>query len=332
MTDPFDLARAQAMIVGYDARWLDAMAGVEVLAVEAEFEAPLVNPDTGRPSVTWTLVGKLDVVIRDAQGRTLVVEHKTASGDVGAGSDYVKRLRLDGQVSVYYAGAAALGHVVDGCLYDVLVKPALRPLKRAVEVKLKKDGTPYANQRLEDETPGQYRERLMAAIADAPSDYYQRAEVVRLEEEMRGAMADVWQTGRTIREMHLAQRAPRNPDACIRYGTTCQFFAACTGEASLDDPSLYRISAGAHEELSTAGGNALSASRLRAFRACPRLHHLSYVQGYRPVRDADALRFGTLVHRALEAWWRAPDRERLTQALAALTHDAPVAIPAAANL
>lgn len=44
-------------------------------------------------------------------------------------------------------------------------------------------------------------------------------------------------------------------------------------------------------------------SRLRAYRRCPRLHDISYVQGYRPVETSSAMYFGTLVHLGLEGWW-----------------------------
>lgn len=49
----------------------------------------------------------------------------------------------------------------------------------------------------------------------------------------------------------------------------------------------------------------LTASRARDARGCKRLHHLQYDLGYRPVFDADELRFGTLGHLGLEAWWKA---------------------------
>lgn len=319
-TDPFDLARAQAMIVGYDARWGGEQ--YEVIAVEAEFRAPLVNPESGAPSRTWTLGGKLDVLVRDPAGRTLIVEHKTASGDVGPGSDYLKRLRLDGQVSVYYAGATALGHTVDGCLYDVLVKPGQRPLKATPPESRKytKDGRLYAAQRDRDETPDEYRARVMAAVAEDPNAYFLRADVVRLEDEMREAMADVWDLGRALRENELAGRFPRNPDACVRYGRTCEFFGVCTGEASLDDTSLFRRVEAIHPELSDNADRAmLTASRLGCARACQRLHQLKYLDGVRPAVEAEALRFGSLIHLGLEAWWRAPAAERLDAALAALT-------------
>src|SRR5215207_4544142 len=47
-----------------------------------------------------------------------------------------------------------------------------------------------------------------------------------------------------------------------------------------------------------------TASRLRAFRACPRLHYYRYVLGAYASED-DAMRFGTLAHVALEAWFLA---------------------------
>jgi hypothetical protein len=319
--DPFEQVRAEVMLRGYDARW--SGEAYEVLAVEAEFRAPLVNPETGAPSRTWTIGGKLDVLARNiAKGRIEIIDHKTAKGDVSAGSDYLKRLRLDGQVSLYYPGAEALGHQADAFLYDVLVKPGQRPLKATpLEArKYTKGGALYANQRDRDETPEEYRERLVAAIVEAPNDFFQRAEIVRIGDEVRDAMADIWDLGRMMREGELAGRAPRNPDACVRYGRTCEFFGACTGEASLEDEALFRWGNPVHAELTDAGRDVLTASRLSSFRACQRLHHLKYDLGIRPAEEAEALRFGSLVHRALEAWWKAPPAERLEAALAAISN------------
>ena len=41
------------------------MAAYEVLAVEASFVSPLINPDTMAPSRTWNLAGKVDGVLRE---------------------------------------------------------------------------------------------------------------------------------------------------------------------------------------------------------------------------------------------------------------------------
>ncbi len=321
-TDPYDHARAEVMLRGYEARWNSD--DYETIAVEAEFHTALINPDTGKASQTWELGGKLDVLVRERGGarRALVIEHKTTSFDAGAGSDYIKRLRLDGQVSTYFDGAAALlGAPVDGCIYDVLVKPGIRPSKATPPESRKytKDGRLYAAQREHDETPEEYRERLIEAVSAAPDDFFVRAEVVRLDSELNDARRDTWELGREMREAELAGRAPRNPDSCVLYGRTCAFFAVCCGEAALTDAHLFTKSDGS--ELS-GGGDArlLTSSRLKAFRACKRLHKFRYLDGHRSTAEAPALKFGQLIHTGLEAWWKAAPDARLAAALAAINN------------
>jgi len=127
-SDPFEVAKARALMTGYHARWIDEP--YEVLEVEVEFNAPLTNPATGSRSKTWALAGKLDVIVRDQRdGRVLIIDHKTASEDISAGSSYWKRLRLDSQISTYCVGGKALGYDVAGFVYDVIAKPGLKPLK-----------------------------------------------------------------------------------------------------------------------------------------------------------------------------------------------------------
>lgn len=310
--EPFDLAKAQAMMVGYDSRW--GSESYETLAVEVEFRAPLINPETGMPSRTWQRGGKIDAIVRDlSTGRVLIVEHKTSSEDIGPGSTYWRKLRMDGQVSGYFLGAAALGFEAEACLYDVLGKPAQRPYKIGAKRKA-------------DETPEEYRARVSDAIAAEPFAYFQRGEVVRLAGEMDDALYDDWQTAQQLREAERIGRFPRNPDACFKWGRACDYFDVCTGETTLDNPLQFRRSVASPELQAANGLPVLSASRLRAARSCQRLHRFQYVDAIRPVADADSLRFGTLIHRALEAWWKAPAGERLDAALAALT-DSPATAP-----
>lgn len=250
--DEYDRARAETMMFGYTARWGDD-AEYEVLGVEHEFTAPLVNPATGAPSKTWQLAGKLDGLLRSrVDGAVYVHECKTSSEDIGLGGVYWARLQLDSQVSMYYVGARSQGHDVAGCVYDVLGKPKLVPLKATPPDarKYKKDGTLYAAQRLVDESPADYRARLVDAIAAEPDRYYQRGVVVRLEAEEADNAFDTWAMARQIRESQLAHRWPRNPDSCIRWGHSCSYWPCCTGTASLDDPRLYTRVEHAHQELS----------------------------------------------------------------------------------
>lgn len=258
--DAYVLARARAMLVFYAEQW-DARA-VEVLAVERVFELPLLNPESGCASRTFRLAGKLDLVLRLEDGRTAVVEHKTSSADVGAGSAYQTQLALDGQVSQYFDGADALGFAADLCVYDVLVKPALKPLLATpVEQRRYTKGKPAtrtkpaepprldARQRDEDESPAAYEQRLLEAMAAEPHRHGAQIEVPRLEDERAEYRFDVWQLAELIRFSERTGRAPKNPDACFKHGSPCSFLDVCLRAASLDDPTRFVRLADVHREL-----------------------------------------------------------------------------------
>ena len=236
--------------------------------------------------------------------QTLIMEHKTSSEDIGLGSFYWQRLTLDSQVSKYFAGARALGHEVDGCLYDVLGKPAIRQLG-------------ITKTRATPETPEQYRDRCVTAIAENPERYYQRGIVVRLESEETDAAYDTWQTADQIRLSQNADRWPRNVDSCDLYHRPCDFFPICSGVASVDDPRYERVTP--HQELD---GRAhlplLTTSSSRCYRACPRKYRFSYVDGLRARASAPTLAFGTKIHKALAEWLPTHD---VDAALAAMRED-----------
>lgn len=266
--DPYARAKLRALVYGYNARWLDETDFGAVVAVEREFRAPLTNPETGAPSRTYELGGKVDVLL----GRRFV-EHKTTSEDIGMGSVYWRMLTLDSQVSTYYAGVKSLGHEVDGCLYDVVRKPALRPSQIAltdsedVKIVLGRNGERVRTKdnkkwrqtgdaelgytlQTRTETPEEFEQRLLEEIAANPDKYFQRGEVVRLEAEERAAALDTWQLTRAMAEDARLGRHPRNADACRRYGRMCSYFDACTGAASLDDASRFVRVENVHQELS----------------------------------------------------------------------------------
>ncbi len=256
--DPFEGSKVEALMVGYHARW--SSQPYETLGVELEFRAPLVNPETGASSRSFEFGGKLDALIRIHDGPhegVWIVEHKTASGAIGLGSEYWKRLRLDSQISTYLVGARALGHDPRGVLYDVIGKPKLRPLKAtpAESRRSKKDGTPYAGQRDLDETPDEYFTRIVADIEADANAYYQRGFVVSLLDEERDAAFDAWTVASAMRDAKRLGRFPRNVDSCVRYGSTCAYFPVCTSESSIDDVALFRTAERAHEELTEGRGD-----------------------------------------------------------------------------
>lgn len=264
--DAFDLARARAIMIGYHARWDEDEIG-EVLGVEVEFHTKLVNPDTNRASQIWDIAGKIDVLVRMKDGRVFIMEHKTSSDDITMGSTYWKLLRMDGQISMYYVGgdslAAELGFErIEGCLYDILGKPQIRPKKAtAEEDRYKKPtkkeleaglthGELKKNAREHDETPEEFFERCLEVIGENPHKFYQRGEVVRFETEVEEHMADVWAQAKIMRDNELKGRAPRDPDACQnKFGRVCDFFDLCTGAASLDDETTFYRAENVHPEL-----------------------------------------------------------------------------------
>jgi len=254
--DPFELAKAEVLLIGYDTRWSDQT--YEVLGVEVEFDGPLVSPLTGQESRTWRRAGKIDALVRERDtGRVLVVEHKTAGVDIRQGSEYWRRLRMDGQITSYFEGGRLLGHDIAGCLYDVVGKPGTKPAKATPMEARKYTKTTkaepvsrlYAGQRDTDETPQEYRSRLAELIAEDLSGYFQRGEVARLEADMREGLLDDWHFAQTLRDSIRLERFPRNPGACIQYGRRCSYFDACTGMASLDDETRFTRDANVHPEL-----------------------------------------------------------------------------------
>lgn len=273
--DIIDRLKLQVLLTGYHFRWAAEAAFYEVLGVELQFEGPLTNPSTGKQSRLWKLAGKLDVLVRDRRDNLVrVVEHKSSSEDVSAGSDYWRRLKMDGQVSVYFEGGRILGHEVYAVLYDVVGKlrhdfiqvPVLDEhgnkivhdskgeRVRTKQGKWRQTGDTAEGFVLQTrlETPEEFQERIAGIIAEAPEKYFSRGEVHRLEQELADGITDVWQLGQSLRDEELAERFPRNPDACIQPGRTCPFFAACAGEASLDDQRLYARSDDVHPELEQA--------------------------------------------------------------------------------
>lgn len=251
-SDAFEVAKLEALLEGYDARW--GAEQFEVLGVELEFRAPLVNPATGAPSRTFERAGKMDVVARQA-GRVVIIEHKFPGEDIAPGSVFWSTLRIAGQSSGYIRGAESLGYRdVAGVIYDAVRRPALEPLKATpVEQRKYTKATKtepsrlYANQRERDETVDEYRNRVRADIAENPDKYYQRGTVVRLERDLLEHDGERWFLGQTLREHHRLGLAPRTVGACRRYGSMCSYFPLCCGEASADD---YARAEWAHPELS----------------------------------------------------------------------------------
>ena len=250
--DPYRDMTLKALYEGYLDRWeRDDDERFEKVAAEVYFEAPLMNPETGGISKTWVLAGKIDAIAREkSSGKLYIIEHKTTSQDIGPGSDYWRRLAIDGQVSGYYVGAQANGYDVENCLYDVIRKPTIKPYKATPEDKRKynKDGSLSKTCREFDETPEEWYHRLELDIIQRPDYYYARVEVARSADDLTDYLFDMWAVGREIADAQRLGRFSRNPQNCQSYGK-CEFFDVCSGCADIDDVTLFRNAEDPNEEL-----------------------------------------------------------------------------------
>lgn len=250
--DLYDLALVAAMFTGYKRRWADE-PHIETVDVEKAFGIPLVNPDTGASTPIWQLAGIIDRIVRLSDGRIALMEHKTTSRDFSSGADYWTKLHLDQQLSIYIVAARAMGYDIQTVLYDVTRRPSLRPLKATPEDKrkYKKDGSLYANQRDQDETPAEFAARVAIDIESRPEHYYTRIEIARPEQDIKDCQAEVWQQQLSIREAQRSGRWFKNPESCFSLNGTCEYIGLCqSGMSAGEVPPGFTIVEDKHPELS----------------------------------------------------------------------------------
>lgn len=325
----YEIAKAYALMVGYDAVYKDFYTDFDVIHIEEEFRFPLLNPVTNAASKTFDEGGKIDLVLRRrSNGQLVIVEHKTTGDSIQAGSNYWDRLTMDTQCSKYIIAMMERGHEVGSLIYDVVRKPSSRPRQipstdeDGVKIVLDghgnrvktKDGKKWresADEKLGyvlqsvQETPEQYFERLKTEILADLSAHYAQRQVPRLDADLLEYMSDAWSVSQQILHYRRAKIWPRNPSACTMFGT-CEFFDLCTGRASID--GIRFVQSAKHAELSMEEGSKelLTNSRMTALRKCARYHFHRYEEPIRPVKEeSEALRFGTLVHKAFEAYFGA---------------------------
>jgi hypothetical protein len=249
--DEFEQARLIVLMTAYDLRWAPAMRDIEVLFVEQEFRFAARDFDFG---------GKIDVGIRYRKwantpfaGKEGVGEHKFTSADLSPASDYWRGLRLEPQVSHYFRGMRSMGFNPEFCLWDAIRRPEIKALQatpeedRIICTRGPRKGLLRKNQRENDETPEEHGARLAQMIAESPDDWFARQIVVRLPHELQAFEDDTMALAEDM--IRPDRHAPRNPDACRKFGRPCAFMRVCDGDGSLDDTSLFQKSENIHPEL-----------------------------------------------------------------------------------
>lgn len=110
----------------------------------------------------------------------------------------------------------------------------------------------HSNQRDRDETIDEFEDRVLSVVAENPDAFLLRGTVVRLDSEIPRMREDLLEQIKLERAANLLGAAPRNPEACSRFGRLCEFFSACAGRESIDNQLLFPRSGTAHPELAEA--------------------------------------------------------------------------------
>lgn len=197
--DGYDLAMLGAMLAAYYAIYQDDELLKAAYEPEKEFRHDI------KRSRTFVAAGKIDGLATLANGKTALIEHKTTSDSIDAGSDYWTRLRWNQQLCGYVLAAREMGYDISTVIYDVVRKPAIRPSKIQVldedglkvvinlatgDRVLKKDGTPKQSKsegeelQTRQEEPAEYQDRLCDDIMSRPEFYFARREVPVLDDDI----------------------------------------------------------------------------------------------------------------------------------------------------
>lgn len=254
----FDLAVEREtcvrLVCGHAWRWGEDK--IKTLATEQHFEIQLRNPETGHPSRTWRLAGKIDRIVELPDGRVAVREFKTAGEDISPTSDYWQKLRIDSQISLYVVAAREIGYPVETIIYDVVRKPSISPkqiptlddmgFKIVLDAQgqrvMKSDGLPRLTGDAEKgwvlqsriESPFEFGERLTTDIGERPDFYYQRQEIPRLDADIEEFRHELWAQGRTLADCRTHDRWYRNSDSCTNYGR-CEYADLCWNGVDVAD-------------------------------------------------------------------------------------------------
>lgn len=266
----YEAETVERLLCGYSWRW--ANDGLEYVAKEMAFELPLRNPETGAKSTTFNLAGKIDGIVRVADGRMFVMEHKLLSEDLTEGAAIWRRLRVDHQISLYVLAARELGYAVDGVFYDVTRKPTIAPCPipmldvDGVKIVLdanrqrvkNKDGKSW-RQTSDTEKgyvlqtrpmePEEWGAKLIADVQERPDFYFVRREIPRLDADLEELRSELWDIQKNLRDAQNNGRWYRtcNKNTC----GYCSYLSPCTeGWKQGDRPQDgFELVADVHPEL-----------------------------------------------------------------------------------
>jgi hypothetical protein len=220
---------ATALMKGYAAHY--ANDDFEIVALERNFEGPIVNPATGAASRSFVLAGKVDGIVRIG-GEYFILEHKTAAQVDG---DYLEKLWTDFQITIYaHYIEQTMGIPITGILYNVLVKAKLQQGKgetedefqarRAELLAKSKTGKTTAKRKL-PESDEEYQARLAEKYGD-PAMFHR--EMLYLSRDRFDILrSELWELTQAFLDARRRGVFYQNTAFCFNYQRPCAYFALC---------------------------------------------------------------------------------------------------------
>ncbi len=220
---------ATAMMRAYAARY--AVEDLEIVALERNFEGPIVNPATGAASRSFVLAGKVDGIVR-IHGEHFILEHKTAAQVDG---DYLEKLWTDFQITIYaHYIEQTMGIPITGILYNVLVKAKLQQSKGETEQEFQarraellaksKTGKTTAKRKL-PESDEAFQQRLAEKYAD--SAMFHREMLYLSRDRFDVLRAELWELTQAFLEARRRGIFYQNTGFCFNYQRPCAYFPLC---------------------------------------------------------------------------------------------------------
>ena len=175
---------------------------------EKLFDMPMMAPN-GR-SRKYRIAGKIDDLVFQ-NGRYWIVEYKTTSR---LDANYIDRLYLDSQITMYMYAMERLGYDVAGVIYRIIRKPVLR--------------------RGKNESIEQFKERLTRDIADRTDFYFEEHKLYRSRNDIKTFEKMLYKEATLAENLTKAGCNFQHSVACNMYGG-CEYLPLCTGEIGAID-------------------------------------------------------------------------------------------------
>jgi hypothetical protein len=245
---------ATAMMIAYSEYY--ELEQWETVCAEKIFDAPIVNPDTGKISEKFQMGGKFDLLVKEivkVKPHYFLCEHKTASN---IDSAYLERLWLDPQIILYALYLERILKIkISGIIYNILKKPQIKQHEGETEFEFEKrrdgliakskTGKSSAKRKM-PETNDEFQGRLIKKYME-PGMFHR--ELIYISDQYERFQRDLWDlTG----QLSLAMKDNifyRNPDFCFHYGSPCQYLELCrSNDNQMVVENFYEISP-PHQEL-----------------------------------------------------------------------------------